>query len=152
VNVSYRRALVGDASAIKGLIDQHTEDGPLIPRPLIEICETIRDFWVAESDEGIAACCSMHVDWMDLGEVRSLVVRPDFRGKGVGRELVSRCVEDAKAVGLARVFALTAKPEFFHALGFADIDKAELPHKVWSDCVRCLRFPDCCEVAVIRDA
>jgi len=146
-----RRARVPDAAAIKALIDEHTEDGPLIPRPLIEICETIRDFWLAEADGRVEGCCALHVGWTDLGEVRSLVVSRDVRGGGVGRELVGRCLQDAGELGLSRVFALTAKPEFFRALGFADVDKSELPHKVWSDCVRCMRFPDCCEVAVIRD-
>jgi amino-acid N-acetyltransferase len=88
------------------------------------------------------------VVWEDLGEVRSLVVDEDCQGEGVGKALVKHCVKTAGDIGVKQLFALTYVPDFFKKLGFLDIDKQDLPHKIWSDCVRCHKFPDCDESAV----
>jgi amino-acid N-acetyltransferase len=89
--------------------------------------------------------------WEDLAEVRSLAVRDDRMGRGVGTELVEACISEAIVLGITRVFALTYKPVFFEKLGFQRVDKSELPHKIWSDCLKCSKFPDCDEVALVAD-
>ncbi|HIE32433.1 MAG TPA: GNAT family N-acetyltransferase, partial [Thermodesulfobacteriaceae bacterium] len=87
----------------------------------------------------------------DLGEIRSLVVSEEFHGTGIGAELVKACLSEARDLGLSRVFVLTVAPGFFEKLGFKLIEKSELPHKVWGDCIRCPKFPECDEVAMVKD-
>ena len=122
-----------------------------MPRPLMELYETMRDFVVYADDHGVGGCCALHIETAELGEIRSLVVREDIRGGGIGAKLLDACVADARRLEVTRVFALTRIPTFFAKYGFHEVDKHELPHKVFSDCVRCPLFPDCDEIAVVRD-
>jgi amino-acid N-acetyltransferase len=95
--------------------------------------------------------CALHICWDDLAEIRSLAVRDEDRKKGIGAGLVRACLEEAKALGVNRVFALSYQPEFFERLGFKKVDKAVLPHKIWTDCLKCVKFPDCDEVALVKE-
>jgi amino-acid N-acetyltransferase len=144
-----RKALIGDVPEMQKLINFHAERGDLLPRSLNQLYEEIRDFFIAEEDGKIVGTCALHVSWGDLAEVKALVVDESFQGKGLGKQLVQRCIEDARTLGLARLFALTYRPEFFKKLGFRDADKSELPHKVWGECINCVKFPDCGESAVM---
>ena len=133
------------------LINSFAERGDLLPRSLNQLYEDIRDFLIVEDDGRVLGTCALHINWGDLAEVKALVVDESLQGKGMGRELVVKCIEEAQALGVSRVFALTYKPAFFSKLGFREIDKAQLPHKVWNECIHCVKFPDCGEVAVIRE-
>jgi amino-acid N-acetyltransferase len=93
----------------------------------------------------------MHICWEDLAEIRSLVVREPFRRQGIGRRLVEACVSEAVTLGLYRVFALTYQAQFFERLGFHQVDKATLPHKIWADCIKCVKFPECDETALVLE-
>ena len=93
----------------------------------------------------------MHICWEDLAEVRSLAVAAAYEGRGVGRHLVEACLDEARQLGLPRIFALTYKQAFFEKFGFRVVEKSELPHKVWGDCLKCAKFPDCDEIAMIVD-
>jgi len=146
-----RKARVGDVPAIHALVNEFARQDAMLPVSLTDVYERLRDFFVADVDGAAAGCVALHVVWEDLAEVRSLAVREDLHGQGVGRDLVDACVTEAPALGIQRVFTLTYVPEFFHRLGFADVEKDALPHKVWSDCVRCPHFPNCDEVALIAD-
>lgn len=143
-----RKARLSDVEAIYALITEASKTTPVLPRSRAEIYETIRDFFVCEADGNVVGCCALHVAWIDLAEVKSLAVCPEQRGHGFGRHLVEACLEEARQMQLPQVFALTPIPDFFARVGFAQIDKSELPHKVWGECVRCPKFPDCDEVAV----
>ena len=144
-----RKARTADVPEMQKLINYFADQGDLLPRSLNQLYEDIRDFIVAESDGDIVATCALHVNWGDLAEVKGLVVREEFQGQGLGKQLVLSCLDEARDLGVSRVFALTYKPEFFVKLGFQNIDKSELPHKVWSECIQCVKFPDCGELAVI---
>src|SRR3990172_12147399 len=122
----------------------------MIPRSINELYEHIRDFIVAEENGRITGVCALHVLWEDLAEVRSLAVRKEYQKMGVGKKLVKRCIVEAGTLGIKRVFVLTYQPLFFKKLGFVDIDKASLPQKIWGDCVRCPKFPECDEHALIH--
>lgn len=122
----------------------------MIPRSLSELYETVRDFFVCEINGTVCGACALHIMWEDLAEIRSLAVDRKFQNRGVGKALVKRCLREAKSLGLRRVFALTYHPDFFKKLGFVDIDKATLPQKIWGDCLRCPRFPECDEHAIIK--
>ncbi len=121
----------------------------MIPRSLNELYETVRDFFVCEADGDVRGVCALHIMWEDLAEIRSLAVEKRYQGVGIGRNLVKRCIREARALGIEKIFALTYHPDFFKKLGFSDVDKSALPQKIWGDCVRCPRFPECDESAVI---
>jgi amino-acid N-acetyltransferase len=89
--------------------------------------------------------------WEDLAEVRSVAVLENSGRKGIGSCLVQACISEAHGIGLKRIFCLTYKPDFFAKHGFRLVDKSELPHKVWGDCIKCAKFPDCDENAMILD-
>ena len=141
-----RRAHVTEVISIKKLIDRQAEKNLMLPRPLNEIYQNMRDFFVYFKDEKVVGCVALHIVWNDLAEVRSLACEEEYRGEGVGRQLVDRAIEDARELSIPCIFALTYVPEFFEKMGFHRIDKSELPHQVWADCVKCPKFPDCGEI------
>ncbi|MFH1777561.1 MAG: N-acetyltransferase [Candidatus Omnitrophota bacterium] len=143
-----RKAQCIDISQIQKLINDYARSGYMLPRSLNELYETIRDFTVYEDNHKIIGCCALHISWEDLGEIRSLAVEKQSQGKGIGRSLILACIEEAKGLKLKRVFVLTEIIDFFKKFGFKNIDKSELPHKIWGDCLACIRFPDCNEVAL----
>lgn len=145
-----RKATITDAKEIYALIDSWSQEGKVLKRSLNYVYENIRDFWVYEVKNKIAGACALHVvGWQDLGEIKSLIVSKKIQGKGIGTKLVSQCLKEAKSLGIKNIFALTFVPLFFKTLGFREIDRKDLPHKIWSDCVDCIYFPDCQEKAVI---
>ena len=146
-----RRARIADVAEIQKLVNSFAEKNAMLPRALSTIYENIRDFFVVEEGDNIAGCCALHVTWSDLAEVKSLAVDESAHGKGYGKMLVEICLQDGRSLGIPRVFALTYIPEFFEKLGFKRIDKALLPHKIWSECINCPKFPDCGEEAVTLD-
>jgi amino-acid N-acetyltransferase len=146
-----RKATVGDVPNIVALVNETALKGLVLPKSLNQVYQNIRDYVVSEEDGKLVACAALHVLWEDLAEVRSLVVHAQRRGKGLGRQLVATLVKQARDLGVPRVFALTYQQEFFLSVGFHLIDKDQLPHKIWADCIDCIKFPNCDETAVILD-
>lgn len=144
-----RKAVVFDAKLIHQLLLEGAKSGELLPRSLNEIYDNIRDFFVLYEDDELVGVSALHICWEDLAEVRSLMVKASMRERGFGSILLNSCLEEAKKMGIKRIFALTYKVAFFKKHGFKEIDKKELPHKIWSDCIKCSKFPDCDEEAVI---
>lgn len=147
-----RRARQQDVRFIHGLLAKYGGEGLLLARPLTEIYESLRDFVVAEDDQGtLVGVCALHLCWEDLCEIRSLAVLPEFRAQGWGIKLTEACLSEAVTLGFNKVFALTYRPEFFARLGFRQVDKQMLPNKIWADCVKCVKFPDCDETAMLLE-
>ena len=146
-----RKATITDIKVIHRLVNEFARKGQMIPRALNDLYENIRDLSVCEEGGEIKGVCALHVLWEDLAEVRSLAVRTDAQSAGIGRKLVSVCLKEAKALGIARVFALTYQDAFFKKIGFREIDKSKLPQKIWGECLRCPKFPECDETAMILD-
>jgi amino-acid N-acetyltransferase len=153
-----RRARVADVEAMQKLINFFADRDEMLPRSLNELYENVRDFFVIEGDEGrgellpnVIGCCALHISWGDLAEVKGLAVRGERKGEGLGRQLVQACLGDARELGLSRVFVLTYIPDYFERFGFRRVEKAELPQKVWSECIRCPKFPDCGEVSMMLE-
>ena len=144
-----RKARIADTKEIQKLVNEFARREEMIPRSINELYENIRDFVVSEEKGKIYGVCALHILWEDLAEIRSLAVKKESQRMGIGKKMVKRCIDEAKALGLKRVFALTYQPLFFRKLGFADIDKANLPQKIWGDCIRCPKFPECDEFALI---
>lgn len=147
-----RKAQIGDVKEIQKLLTNYANRGEMLSRSLSELYESLRDFYVMVADDGrILGTAALHIVWDDLAEVRSVAVAEDAGRKGVGSALVQACIDEARTLGLKRIFCLTYKPAFFSKLGFVLVDKSTLPHKVWGDCIKCPKFPDCDENAMILD-
>jgi len=146
-----RKARMADVKAIQRLVAEYARKGDMLPRSLSDIYENLRDYFVCEDGGVVIGSAAIHIMWEDLAEVRSLAVQEGSMRRGVGTQLVEACISEAIVLGIARVFALTYKPEFFERLGFQRVDKAELPHKIWTDCLKCAKFPDCDEIALVAD-
>ena len=150
--VVVRKARMTDAKGIRELIAFHAQENKMLPRSWRYIYENLRDFYVGVDEEGaVVACGALHISWEDLAEIKAVAVRADLMGRGLGRKVVQACIDEASGLDIPRIFVLTFTPEFFKKLGFAEIDKNELPHKVWSECVDCPLFPDCGEIALATD-
>ena len=143
-----RKAKITDVKAIQSLVNQYADTGQMLPRTLNELYEHLRDFHVYEEQEALVGVCALHVSWEGLAEVRSLAVRQDMTKRGIGAQLVQQCLREAAELQVSRVFVLTYQDGFFRKLGFQEVDKKELPHKIWTDCLNCVKFPNCDEIAL----
>ena len=148
-----RKARIPDVKLIHALLMQSARDELLLPRSYNELYSHLRDFYVLAAKEGrdIYGCCALSITWEDIAEIRSLAVDKELRGQGFGSKLVETCISEALTLGLYRVFTLTYRPAFFARLGFVETSKDNLPQKVWADCIRCPKFPECDEIAMIMD-
>lgn len=144
-----RKARLADVKSIQSLVNQYAESGQMLPRTLNELYEQLRDFHVYEQGSVLAGVCALHISWDGLAEIRSLAVNRDHTRRGIGSELVRQCLVEAASLQVDRVFVLTYQEAFFKKLGFTDIDKKELPHKIWTDCLNCVKFPNCDESSLI---
>ena len=145
------KARIKDAPQIQQLINSFADNGEMLARPLSEIYENIRDFFVVREGDKVIACAAIHVNWSDLAEIKSVAVAEDSQRKGLGNRLINACLKEATALGIPKVFCLTYKAEFFSTMGFTTVEKMTLPHKVWNECYRCPKFPNCDEVAMVRN-
>ncbi len=146
-----RKAHLDDIKVIQHIINFYAKQDRMLPRPLNELYENIRDFFVYEEEGRILGCSALHIAWEDLAEVKSLAVEEAEQNKGIGSQLLSACLEEAKRLKAKRVFVLTYIPDFFKKFGFREIEHSELPHKIWNECIRCVKFPDCDENALVID-
>lgn len=143
------KARVSDVLQMHKLINSFADRDEMLARSLSEIYENIRDYFVIRQGERVIACVALHVSWSDLAEIKSLAVAEDYQKQGIGPQIVEACLKEANELGISTLFCLTYKPAFFEKCGFSQVDKAELPRKVWGECYRCPKFPDCDEVALI---
>ena len=148
--MNVEKAKISDVQRIQELVNNFADKGEMLPRALSEIYENLRDYSVVRDDTNhVAACAALHISWADLAEIRSLAVIEDKQYQGLGSLLVDACLNDAKALGIPTVFCLTYKPAFFEKKNFRQVDKMDLPRKIWSECFHCPKFPDCDEVALV---
>ncbi len=145
-----KKAKIGDVPQMHRLINSHADKGEMLPRSLSEIYENLRDYFVIRDGDKVVACVALHVSWEDLAEVKSLAVAEDHQDQGLGALLAEACLAEARELGIATVFCLTYKPTFFEKFGFQKVDVQDLPRKVWGECFRCPRFPNCDEVALVH--
>ncbi|WP_022850018.1 N-acetyltransferase [Limisalsivibrio acetivorans] len=143
-----RKARLGDARNIQKLINSYAEAGEMLPVSLSEIIERILEFVVYDEKDEILGCCAIHPSWEDLAEIRSVAVKRGCIKKGIGRLMVEECLSVASELGVKTVFLLTYQPGFFEKFGFEVVEKDTLPRKIWSDCLKCTKFPDCDEIAM----
>jgi amino-acid N-acetyltransferase len=149
--MNLRPANVYDAKDIYELLKFYSGRGLLLLRTMSNIYDNIRDFKILETGSQIIGIAALHVCWEDLGEIRSICVKEEFLRKGYGKILSDACIEDADKLKLKKIFVLTYQIDFFKKQGFFIIDKKSLPHKVWAECVNCPKFPNCDEVAMMKE-
>lgn len=147
--MNIRPAKVTDVKEIHTLVEYYANNKEMLHRSLNAIYENIQEFVVLENESKIIACGALHVSCEDLAEVKALAVAKEFKKQGLGRKIVEKLQENAKDLGIYKVFSLTFKPEFFKKLGYIVIPKETLPHKIWGECVNCYLFPDCGEVPLL---
>ena len=149
-----RKAVISDVHSIHRILNYYAEKDLLLARSLSELYDHLRDYFVLtdhEQSHTIRGVCGLGICWEDLAEIRSLAVHKDHQGKGSGSKLVGMCLQEASSLGLKRVFVLTYVPDFFKKIGFKETNKSILPHKIWADCLKCPKFPDCDETALMID-
>lgn len=150
--VTVRAARIADMREVEPLINRFAERNLMLPKSHDQLARLFREFVVATDDEGrILGCGALRVYNESLAEVISLAVDERAHGMGIGRKLVDRLVDEARALGLTTVFALTLQDDFFHRLGFHTVTKESFPLKVWADCRNCAKLHACDEIAVARD-
>jgi amino-acid N-acetyltransferase len=149
--VVVREALVGDVPVMAEIINSFAGQQLMLPRSQFQFYQHVRDFYVAERDGEVLACGALQFVWGDLAEIRSLAVRKDWQGQGIGRSLVEHLLGQARRHGVPRVFCLTYQQGFFEELGFYVVSRESLPHKIWGDCLNCPKYPDCDEIAMMYD-
>ncbi|MDQ7096064.1 N-acetyltransferase [Desulfosporosinus sp. PR] len=143
-----RKAKIADVEEMMSLINSNAELGLMLPRSRNMLYENIREFMLAEEDEQIVGVASLHILWSDLAEIRALAVSNEQKRKGIGTKIVKALEEEARELGCSRVFALTYQREFFRFCGYEEISKDQMPQKVWTECINCIKFPNCDEIAV----
>jgi len=146
-----RKAHITDIKAIHQLLQTYGDKGELLPRPISQLYDHVRDFSVFTDESGrVIGCCALQFCWEDLAEIRSLAVMPENIRNGIGSGLIKEALAEAKLFNIKRIFTLTYKPEFFKKFDFNQIDRSELPLKIWADCILCVKFPDCDETAMMK--
>ncbi|MBT3882602.1 MAG: N-acetyltransferase [Campylobacteraceae bacterium] len=149
MNIKYFHPTVNNIESMQKLVEQEVIDGIILHRSDDEIATTIRSYICVEVNNELAGFVALHIHSKNLAEVRSLVINKNFRGLGLGKGLVLKCLEEAKRLNITEVLSLTYQNNFFEKLGFNEIDKETIPeHKIWADCVKCKHFPVCNEIAL----
>ena len=149
-----RKAKIQDVKAIHAILKQYADRALLLPRSLSELYDHLRDFYVIENREAegnLLGVCTLSISWENLGEIRSLAVSEESQKRGYGSQLIEACLSEAVELGLEKVFVLTLIKDFFSRFGFKEVEKSSLPQKIWADCIKCPRFPDCDEIAMILE-
>jgi len=152
MKINYVKAKLSDIDKMRELVQPEVQSGVILDRSEDEIATNIRSYILAVLDAQLVGFTALHIHTKYLGEIRSLIVKEDFRGQKIGETLVSCALDEGKTLGLQKVLSLTYKQSFFERLGFVEIPKESLPeHKIWADCIKCKHFPICNEVSLIKN-
>jgi amino-acid N-acetyltransferase len=146
------KAKLTDIPLMQALVAKEVKEGVILNRSEDEVATNIRSYVLAKKDGKIVGYTALHIHSRRLAEIRSLVVDEDYRGQKIGQMMVEFTLQEAKELGVQEdVLVLTYLPEFFKKLGFMEIDKEVIPeHKIWADCIKCIHFPVCNEVALVH--
>ena len=159
-----KKAQVRDVQEILDLVNGYAAADVMLPRGPQYLYENIRDFVIASDREVpvssmmetkevlhlIVGCGSLHVLWDDIAEIRALAIHPDYQHLGLGGKLVDYLIEEAKLLGIKRVYTFTLTEDFFRTMGFKRQKREELPPKMWGECSRCPKYFKCDEVGMVR--
>ena len=145
-----QKASLSDIDRMMALVSEEIERGTILKRDADEIATNIRSYTIAKEDDRVIGYAALHIHSPTMAEIRSLIVDNGARDRGIGKALVQALLQEAKALQLKEVLVLTYIPEFFKQFGFIEIEKDQIPdHKIWADCIKCIHFPICNEVAML---
>ena len=150
LSMKLRKARISDVEEMMLLINSNAEQGLMLARSRNMLYENIREFLLAEEDGQLVGVASLHILWSDLAEIRALAVSSEYKRRGIGTQIVRALEEEARELGCTKLFALTYQPEFFKYCGYEEVSKDQMPQKVWTECINCVKFPNCDEIAVSR--
>lgn len=149
--ITYTKAKLSDIVSMQEVVKPEVEKGIILFRSADEMATNIRSYILAKDEGTIIGFGALHFHADDLAEVRSLVVKDGFRGRGVGKGIIQALLKEGEAMDVKKVFTLTYQKPFFESVGFSEIPKESLPsHKIWADCIKCKHFPVCDEIALIK--
>ncbi|WP_050181861.1 N-acetyltransferase [Domibacillus robiginosus] len=146
--IEVRKAVLGDVEQIFELVNHYAKEGLMLPRTKESLVLNLQSIFVAEEQGEVLGVASLAILGHDLAEVRSLGVKENAKGRGIGKLLVKRIIEETELIGIPKLISLTYQVTFFEKCGFEIISKSEMPQKVWTDCVHCPKFPSCDEIAM----
>jgi len=149
--ITLTKAKVTDIPTMREMVVSEIKEGIILDRSEDEIATNIRSYVLAKEGDRLLGYAALHIHSPRLAEIRSLIVDKEFRGQKIGQKLVEFALQEAKELGVAEdVLVLTYTPGFFEKLGFTEINKEVIPeHKIWADCIKCIHFPVCNEVAMV---
>jgi amino-acid N-acetyltransferase len=144
-----RDATVEDVDAIGNLVNGYANEGMMLPKSMFKIYSKLQSYHVAEEDNRVVACVSLVLLWKDLAEICSLAVDKNYVKRGIGKLLVTRCIEKAKSLKVQQLIVLTYQDGFFERIGFHFVDKDTFPRKLMWECLECPKLDDCDERAYL---
>ena len=145
------KAKLTDIPDMQALVVSEVKDGIILNRSEDEVATNIRSYVLAKEGERLVGYTALHIHSRRVAEIRSLIVDADYRGQKVGQRMIEFTLKEAKVLGVTEeVLVLTYLPQFFDKLGFVEITKESIPeHKIWADCIKCIHFPVCNEIALV---
>ncbi len=151
MNIEFKKATLLDITQMQELIYPEVLSGVILARDDDEIATNIRSYTLVIKEKELIGFCALHIHTKNLAEIRSLIIKENFRGYNIGEKLVVKIVAEAKTLKLKKLLSLTYKKAFFEKIGFIEIPKESIPeHKIWTDCIKCKLFPVCNEVSLIK--
>lgn len=149
--ITLRKAILRDIPAMQKLVDKEVKEGIILNRTEDEMATNIRSYVLAEYEGEIVGYTALHIHSQRLAEIRSLIVDINYRGKNIGKDMVAFTLQEAWELGVKEdVLVLTYLPKFFEKMDFIEIAKESIPeHKIWADCIKCMHFPICNEIALV---
>ena len=140
-----------DISKMQELVAPEVKNGIILYRDEDEMARTIRSYTAIVDADELIGFAALHIHSIKLAEVRSLIVKEGYRGKGVGAQLINALEIEGKMLGVKQILTLTYQKDFFEKLGFVEIAKEQIPEqKIWADCIKCKHFPICNEISLIK--
>jgi amino-acid N-acetyltransferase len=149
--VQIRHARVEDVPRLYELINYYAARGDMLPKTLDQLYNRVREFVVAEASGEVVGCAALKIMWHDLAEIISVTVHPAVQGRGLGRQVIEPLLVEARSLGIPTLFVLTLQVSFFSRMGFREVPRLRLPHKIWQDCTACFKQDRCDEIAMVRE-
>ncbi|RAX58876.1 GNAT family N-acetyltransferase [Helicobacter monodelphidis] len=145
------KPVLADIPQMQQLVLPEIQAGLILERSDDEVATAIRSYHIIKENQTIIGFCALHIYSSVLAEVRSLVVKEEFRGRGLSKQLIEAISKEAAELGIKEILSLTYRKSLFESLGFVEIQKTEIPnHKIWADCIKCKHFPICDEIALVK--
>jgi len=151
MDIIIKKPTLSTINDMQQLVYEDVQNGLILDRNPNEMATTIRSYSCAYLDDELVGFVALHIHTTILAEIRSLVVKKEYRYKGIGKKLIQAMIQEAKDLNVKEILVLTYQAKLFEQFGFKQIDKTTLPEpKIWADCIKCKHFPICDEIALTK--